>query len=143
MLRRYSGDATLSFELGAPILTRRRGGVRFKVGPCGVAVEHIIGREVNQKNSKRFARLREVMRAVGVDRVRQLGLRFRAIHSGVCGAIEQHIGLFATQHIQAHVRIGKVECVPRHRHDFMRPSQPTRQRQAKLTVCARNQQLHA
>ena len=67
------------------------GGVVFHIGPAGGAVEHVIGREMNQPRIHLAAGQSQIPHRQPIYRECRLRLLFRHIHLVVCRGVEDYL----------------------------------------------------
>ena len=109
--RRRSHGA-LAGLLAAPIDIERIDRIRLAVGLALAPVEHIIGRQVNERRPVLAAYRRNVGSSRTIDRPSRFGLAFGAVDGGISGEIDDQIGSFPRDHGAYGCRLGDVGRVP-------------------------------
>ncbi len=85
-------DLPLAIELGAPVDRQRAGGRVFGARLVAAAVEDVVGAVVHQPGAGRRGAAREHAGRVGVDRLGEVGLRFRLVDGRVGGGVDDQVG---------------------------------------------------
>src|SRR4051812_46983866 len=70
----------LAFKLGAPVDTHWPDRIVLAIGPIGSAVEDVVSREVNKRNTEVIADVRQMTSAPGIDRMGQIWLALGLIN---------------------------------------------------------------
>ena len=110
-------NALLAGKLAAAIGIERRGGVRFNIGSALAAIEHVVGRDVNERNAEAASLGGKPSGCLGVDGERCRFLAFGTIDVGIGrgidhrapGLFRDHAAMRADRQDQAH---------PHRRHDL-------------------------
>ena len=81
-------DFLFANQFRAAIGAGRAGGVVLAIGAVEPAVEHIIGRKVQQGFAQLGGDLGDIAGAVAIDPQRDLRLAFRLVHGGIGGGVD-------------------------------------------------------
>ena len=105
-------DCRLPRQLADPIQVDGSGLVGGKVRGLLLAIEDVVGAEMDHSSPHLPGRQRHISSAVPIHLKRPLSLRLGPIHVGEGGTVEDHIGAGIIDKAQDGLRIGDVEVIP-------------------------------
>ena len=135
-----SVDAMFPGKLGPAIGTQRPGVVIGLPGAGAAAVEDIVRRNVQERNSARCRRLRHPRRGRAVDQHRHVFIAFSLIHGRIGGRVDHHLGVAGGNRIGTAVRLAQIGVAARQEDG---PGQLQPQLLRHLTGRSEDQRLHA
>ena len=86
------GNGVFALELAVAINAKRICRIVLAIGAVKAAVEHIIGRKLDDGNSEPGRRARGGFRAQGIDPIGEIGFAFGAIDRRVGGGVDDDVG---------------------------------------------------
>ena len=111
-------DAAFAREFAAAIGIERRHGIPFDIGRALAPVEHVIGRDVNERNPAAPGLDCKSRRRVGIDSERSCLFAFRTIDIGIGSRVDDSAPRLHRDHPRDRARIFQVECSLRWRNNF-------------------------
>ena len=147
--RATGADCRLPCKLAGAVHAERRGGIVFAIRARAAAVEHVIGRVVQQQRIHAGTRLRKRRRSFCIDPKRRLRLAFGAIHRGVGSRIDDHVRGGRAHKLGKRVRLVEIcdsiraDAIACRHHQFAQRRQAAPQLAANLAIAAQQQQFHA
>ena len=118
VVRRRRPHGALGGFLAAPIDIERVDGIRLAVGLALAPVEHVIGRQVNQRRRVLAAYRSDMSSSRAIDRPSRFGLAFGAVDRGISGEIDDQIGAFPSDRGAYGRCLGDVGRVPIERYEL-------------------------
>jgi len=112
-------DVALAGELGSPV---DRGRIRFvglDVGFGLRAVEHVVGRHVDDAGTDAGRRFRDMAGSDVVDRGGAVLVGFAQIDGGVGGGVDHHVGVGGLKQLVDAESVGDIELVATQRREVM------------------------
>lgn len=88
MRRQTLGDGLLAGQLARAIHTAGGGAIGFAIRHVRIAGEHVVGRQVQQRDARLGRRRRQIGTAVPVDRVGLLGVALGVVDMGIGSGID-------------------------------------------------------
>ena len=136
------GDGALAGELRAPVGRARAGRVGLARRARRVAVEDVVGRDVDDGAPARPRRRRDVAGAVAVDRGRRRLLGLGAVDVGPGRAVDDRVGARVADRGADGLRVGDVEVGAGERDDVVRGARRRTTSCAEHARGARDEKAH-
>ena len=140
---RYQHRA-LTGQFGAPIDPQRGHRIVFDIGGGLAAIEDIVGRNVDQRQTKALRRRRHSPGPGSIDGMGKLRLAFRLVDGGIGGSGNHHICTGCAEGRGNARRFGEIKFGPTKRDhlDARRGRRTLDERGDQLAVLARNRDSH-
>ena len=108
----------LALQFGFAINAGWRGGVGLDIGRALRAVEHVIGRDMDEGNSGARAKLRQTLRACDITGERRVTMRLGRVHGGIGRGIDHQRRLRGGKARIDGVGCGKIQFGPADRPEI-------------------------
>ena len=114
------GDRFFAGELGAPVSARRSGRIVFSIRAIERAVEHVVGREMQQGNAELGRGFGHMPRPFAVETGCDCLLRLSFVHRRIGGGVDDHVRPRLFEPGKYGVAVGEVEPRTAEGDDFSR-----------------------
>ena len=102
-------DSALARRLRSSVGVDRADGILLVVGIGLGAVEHIVGREMDQRDAQRFGSCGKQARRASVDAIGEVALGLGFVHVGIGGGADEHVGRGSADGAVDRVGVAEIE----------------------------------